>query len=230
MRATPTTRRWLLGVLVLLALVGIGLERAGILDWRVGVTLAQQYSGSWWLGPALVLVTAALFAAGLPGSLMVWVFGVVFPPAAAVALFVVGGLAGALAAYSLARGAGRSTDSAAQDGRLVRLLGRRSDLATLVALRIAPSFPHSAINFGAGLLGIPRGRFLFATALGLTIKGGLYVSAIHQASQVASIEEAISWRTLVPLVGLTLLLLLGPPLARRIQQRRATTPGPLDPG
>jgi uncharacterized membrane protein YdjX (TVP38/TMEM64 family) len=230
MRTTPKARRWLLALLVLLALTGFGLERAGLLDWRAGVVLAQEFAGTWWLAPALLLVTAALYAAGLPGSLMVWVFGVVFAPAVAIPLFVVGGVAGALAAYSLARGAGGGADSAAEDDRLLRLLARQSDFATLVAVRIAPSFPHSAINFGAGFLGIPRGRFLLSTALGLTIKGAFYVGAIHQASRVASLEEAISWRTLVPLVGLTLLLLAGPPLVRWVRGRGAKAPGPLDPG
>ncbi len=216
---------------MLLALAGVGLERAGILDWRAGVALAQEHAGSGWLAPALALVTALLYAAGLPGSLMVWVVGLVLPPAVAVPVFVAGGVAGAFAAYSLARGAGRSVEEEAAGSGLVRLLTRRSDFATLVAVRLAPGFPHSAINMGAGLLGLPRGRFLGASAVGLTIKGTLYVSAIHRASQVSSLEEAISWRTLAPLAGLTLLLLVGPPLARRLRGRAGPIAGmPSDPG
>lgn len=197
-----------LGLVALVALLGLGLERAGVLDWRAGVALAQGHAESWWLAPALALVTALLYAASLPGSLMVWVVGILFPPAIAAPAFVAGGVAGALGAYSLARGAARGGGRKEGDSRLLQVLARRSDFATLLAVRVAPSFPHSAINLAAGVLGVPRGRFLASTALGLAIKGTLYVSAIHQAANVATMEEAISWRTLAPLAGLTLLLLL----------------------
>lgn len=209
-----------MALIALATVSGLGLERAGILDWRTGVALAQGHAASWWLAPALALVTAALFAASLPGSVMVWVAGIVFPPAVAAPIFVAGGVAGALGAYSLARAAGGSRDREADESRLLRLLARRSDFATLLAVRVAPSFPHSAINFAAGLLAVPRGRFLASTALGLAIKGTVYVTAIHQAATVATTQEAISWRTLAPLAGLTLLLLLGPPLLRRLRDRR----------
>ncbi|MEO7793600.1 MAG: VTT domain-containing protein [Thermoanaerobaculia bacterium] len=229
MRGKSVDRRWFLAVLALVAVVGVGLERAGILDWRAGVALAQAHAQSWWLAPVLVLVTAGLYTAGMPGSLMVWVVGVVFPPAVAVPLFVAGGVGGALGAYSLARRAGKSTSQEEEDGRLLRLLARRSDFATLVALRVAPSFPHSAINIGAGLLRLPLGRFLAASALGLGIKGALYIGAIHHAARAATIEEAISWRILVPLAALALLLLLGPPLVRRLREGRDAAPDPIEP-
>ncbi len=222
MLPTSPNRRlpWGLVMVLLLALLGFALERAGILDWRTGVALAQSHAGSWWLAPALALVTALLYAASLPGSLMVWIVGILYPPAIAAPVFVVGGLAGAFGAYLLARTAGRSGASPAGDagpGRVLRILGQRSDFATLLGVRVAPSFPHSAINLAAGLLRVPPGRFLASTALGLTIKGTLYVSAIHQAAGATTMEGAISWRTLVPLAGLALLLLIAPPLVRRLR-------------
>ena len=208
---------WGLVVVVLLTLLGFALERAGILDWHAGVTLARQYADRWWLAPTLALATALLYAASLPGSLMVWVLGILFSPAIAAPAFVAGGVAGALGAYTLARVAGTGRDRAAGDSRLLQLLARRSDFTTLLAVRVAPSFPHSAINLAAGLLRVPPGRFLASTALGLAIKGTLYVSAIHQAAGAATMEGAISWRTLVPLVALALLLLIAPPLVRRLR-------------
>ena len=215
----PRSRRGLrlVALVALAAGIGFALERAGLLDWRAGVALAEGHVDSWWLAPLVALVTAVLFAAGLPGSAMVFVAGILFAPLIAAPTFVVGGVVGAMGAYSLARAAGRSGEREAGDGRLLRLLARRSDFATLLAVRVAPSFPHTAINFAAGLLRIPRGRFLASTALGLAIKGTLYVNVIHQAAGAATMAEVITWRTLAPLAGLALLLLLAPPLLRRLR-------------
>lgn len=217
---------WRLGLLVLLLVVGVVLERSGLLDWRTGVALARGHAGSWWLPPVLALATAALFAVGLPGSLMTWVAGILFPPLLAVPVLVAGGVAGAAAAYALARRAGVDVGEEDDERRVIRLLARRSDFTTLLAVRLAPGFPHSAINFASGLLGLPLSRFLASTALGLGLKGTLYVVAIHEAAQASSLDGAISWRTVTPLAGLTVVLLLAPRLLRPARDRRepATLP------
>lgn len=220
---------WGFALLALLVLAGLALERLGVFDWRSGVALAQGHVGRWWLGPALALATAALYAAGLPGSLMVWVAGILLPPTAAVAVCVAGGVAGAFGAAALARIAGGRVAPGADEGRLLRLLARRSDFATLLAVRVAPGFPHSAINFAAGALGVPSGRFLASTALGLAVKATLYVTAIRQAARVATLEEAISWRTLAPLAALSLLLLIAPPLLRRLRRSGEPAAVPVEP-
>ena len=231
-RRPARRRRWNLAPLGPLALVAVAalaavlLGRAGLLDWRLGLALAAGHAGSWWLAPALALVTAALFATSLPGSVAIWVGSLLLPPALAAPAFVAGAVAGSLGAYRLARLArGRG---AIAPGRLRRLLARRGDFATLLALRIAPGVPHSAINLGAGLLGIPLGRFLAATALGLAVKGTLYAVAIHRAARLTAVEEAISWPTLAPLAGLALAALLAPRLLRRMRERRPPAAAPLE--
>lgn len=210
-------RPWGLLALALAIAAGVTLERTGVLDWRSGLGLAQSYTGQWWLAPGLTLVTAALFTGGLPGSLMVWIAGVLFPPAVAVSVLVAGGLAGALGAAELARLAVVAGSRPEGDGRLLRLLARRSDFLTLLAVRVTPGFPHSAINFAAGALALPRGRFLASTALGLAVKSALYATAIHRAARLATLEDAISWTTVAPLAALSVLLLAGPPLVRRLR-------------
>jgi len=220
-------RPWGLALLVLLLVAGVVLERIGVLDWRAGLAVAQGYSDRWWLAPALALATASLFAASLPGSLMVWIVGILLPPELAAPVFVAGATAGALGARSLALVAGG--DRVPEDDRLLRLLARRSDFATLLAVRIAPGFPHSAINLAAGILRVPLARFLVSSALGFAIKGTLYVTAIHQATLVASPDGAISWRTVTPLVAISLLLLLGPALLRRLRPAAEPAPAPVEP-
>ncbi len=208
---------WGLVALLLAIAAGVALERTGALDWRSGLGLAQAYTGHWWLAPGLALVTAALFTAGLPGSLMVLIAGVLFPPQIAVPLLVAGDLAVALGAAELARLAVVAGSRPEGDGRLLRLLARRSDFLTLLAVRVTPGFPHSAINFAAGALALPRGRFLASTALGLAAKSALYATAIHRAAHLATLEDAISWTTVAPLAALSVLLLAGPPLVRRLR-------------
>ena len=222
-------RRWGLALLALAGVAGVALERVGLLDWHAGVALAQGYADQWWLAPALALATAGLFAAGLPGSMMVWVVGILLPPAVAVPVFVAGGVVGSLGARGIAAIAGGAREAGADEGRLLQILSRRSDFATLLAVRTAPGFPHSAINLAAGILGVPWGRFLAATALGLATKGTLYILAIHQATLVASLEDAISWRTLAPLAGLSILLLVAPPLVRRLRGPREPEAVPVEP-
>lgn len=210
-------------------MAGFVLERMGILDWRTGVAYAQDYTGRWWLAPALAATTAGLFATSLPGSMMVWVVGILLPPEVAVAAFVLGGTAGSLVAQTLGRIAGGRRGRDPEEDRLLGLLARRSDFTTMLAVRVAPGFPHSAINVAAGVLGVPRMRFLVSTALGLAIKGTLYVTAIHQATRFAALDGAISWRTIAPLVVLSLLLLLGPPLVRRVRGPREPVAAPIEP-
>jgi len=209
--------RWGLLVLPFVLLAGLVLERAGILDWHAGVMIARVYADRWWLAPALAAVTALLFAASLPGSAMVWILGILFPPVVATPAFVAGGVAGAYAAYLAARAASGAGEG--EPDRLRRLLAERGDFATLLAVRVVPSFPHSAINLAAGVLAIPRQRFLISTSLGLLVKGALYLSAIHQASGAESMAGAISWRTVAPLVVLAVLLVVGPALLRRRRRR-----------
>lgn len=222
---------WGFVLLVLLALTGGVLERTGLLDWRAAVALAQGYAGQWWLAPAMAVVMAVLYSFGLPGSLITWVAGIVFPPLIAAPTVVLGGVAGALGAYSLARVARTSRDggSGGERRRLVRLLARRSDFATLAAFRLAPGFPHSAINFAAGMLRVPVGRFAAASACGMAVKGTIYVSAIHQATKVAALDQAISWRTAATLSGLALVLVALPPLLRFARGRVGVDGAPVEP-
>lgn len=93
----------------------------------------------------------------------------------------------------------------------------------------APGFPHSAINFAAGMLRVPVGRFAAASACGMAVKGTIYVSAIHQATKVAALDQAISWRTAATLSGLALVLVALPPLLRFARGRVGVDGAPVEP-
>ncbi len=86
-------------------------------------------------------------------------------------------------------------------------LKARSDLLTQCAIRVLPGFPHSVINFAAGLGKISLGRYLLAACLGLSVKWAVYSSAIYGALEAIEEEDALQWDVMLPLLALTLLLL-----------------------
>jgi uncharacterized membrane protein YdjX (TVP38/TMEM64 family) len=211
----PLGRFWKPILLVGLLVTGFLAERQGYFDWEVLVDRAQGHADAWWLAAAIVGLQVALFTFGLPGSLLLWVAAIVYRPAVATLLVVAGGVGGALGAYGFAATMASEWRERITSSRVLSLLARRSDFLALVAVRVLPTFPHSVINFGAGSLQLPLGRFLTATAIGLTIKGGLYVSAIHHAIEADSLAEALDWRVGLPLLGLALLFLLAALLSER---------------
>ena len=102
----------------------------------------------------------------------------------------------------------------------MEVLERRSDLMTQCALRILPGFPHSVINFAAGLRNIPLKTYLVAAALGLSIKWGVYSSAIYGALEAIEEEDALQFDVVLPLIALALLLLIGAWYRRRVEAAR----------
>lgn len=169
----------------------------------------------WWLPLALVAAMTVLFAFALPGTAMFWLAGIVYPPPIGVVLVMTGGLTGALAAYHIAGNAGGAWAHERRDDHLMRFLRTRSEFLTLPAVRTLPTFPHSVINYSAGVLRVPLGRFLTASALGLALKGSLYVTAIHNAANAGAVEEALGWGVVAPLIGLALLFLVAAFARRR---------------
>jgi len=96
-------------------------------------------------------------------------------------------------------------------------LKARSDLLTQCAMRVLPGFPHSVINFAAGLGHIALGRYLLAAALGLAVKWAVYSSAIYGALEAIEEEDPLQMDVLLPLLALTALLLAGAWYRRRLE-------------
>lgn len=213
-----TIHRWA-GPFVLLLLIGVGMaaQWAGLIDGRQWLLWAREHADHWWLPVVLVVLQVGLFTFGLPGSVLVGVFALLYQPMVGTALFLLGALAGGLGAYVFVRRVGGSWADRYRQTRVFRWL-HQSDWMTLAAVRTLPTFPHSVINFSAGLLAIPLGRFLSASAAGLALKGYVYVSAIHHAAEAGVAGEGVSWQTAAPLVVLAGLFLLAAWLRRRWQR------------
>ena len=145
----------------------------------------------------------------LPGSIFLWVIAPFHHPALATALLLIGSTLGAISAYFTAGYLGKDWKREGLASQLFALLRQRSDLLTQCALRILPGFPHSAVNYVAGVLRLPLKTYLSAAVLGLAVKWAIYTSAIYGAVEAVEAGEAIQLETILPLIFLTLLLLVG---------------------
>jgi uncharacterized membrane protein YdjX (TVP38/TMEM64 family) len=196
-------------VLLLLVLIGLILEKAGVIDWHGVRERLEPVSHQWWLPPLLAGMQAGLYALALPGSALILVTALLYTPLSATLITVAGGLAGSLAARHAARRVGDRQREQTVRSPTYRLLERHSDFFTLLLVRILPGFPHSIINYGCGLLKVEAGRFALATAIGFTIKGYLYATAIYEAGEADDPADMVRIDTLWPLLVLAGLLAAG---------------------
>lgn len=204
--------------MLLLALMALGLA-AQWLDWREWPQVLQWARGhaqQWWLVATLILLQVALFMFALPGSSLLWVVAALYPPLAATLILVAGASGGGVAGYFFARRLAASRQVQLHGNRVFRLLQEHGNFLTLCVLRLIPGFPHSFINYGAGVLRLPLGQFVAATVLGISVKAYLYSSVIHAALATAEPADLLRKEVVAPLVVLALLLLL----AGFIQRRR----------
>jgi uncharacterized membrane protein YdjX (TVP38/TMEM64 family) len=191
-----------------------------VVDWPAVLHWARGHAGDWRVPAAIVLAQTVLYTLAQPGSILFWVAALLYSAPVSTLILTCGGTAGALGAYLFARRVTHVHLSTARGHRLFEILERKGDFLTLCALRVLPGMPHAAINYAAGILGLPPARFASATALGFAIKSYLYSSAVDAASASASPADLLRFDVLVPLFAIALLLLFGR-LAYRASARRA---------
>lgn len=166
---------------------------------------------------SVILIMAVTLALGLPGSIGLWLIAPFHGPLVATAMLVAGSVSGALGAYYLSSRLGGRLASSGFTHKVMGKLAKRGDFLTQCALRILPGFPHSVVNFAAGLLRLPLGTFVMAAVIGLGVKSAVYASAIHGALEAVEGEEVVGFDVVLPMVALTLLVLIGAWLRRRIE-------------
>ncbi|WP_043516920.1 TVP38/TMEM64 family protein [Halomonas sp. BC04] len=170
---------------------------------------------------SVIAIMAITLAFGLPGSIGLWLIAPFYPPQVATPMLILGSTGGAVGAYYLAARVGEHWNPRGLTRKIMRMLEKRSDFLTQCALRVLPGFPHSVINFAAGLRRLPLRTFVVAAVVGLGIKWAVYASAIHSTLEaVGRGENAISADIVLPLVALALLLLVGAWMRRRVEEGR----------
>lgn len=184
--------------------------------WQIGNRLADNP----WTAVALVLLQVLLFGLALPGSLIFWLIAPFYPPVMATLLLTLGSTGGALAAHRLSGWLGRNWQPAERKHRpLLALLRENSGFMGQLAVRVLPGFPHSVVNYTAGLLHWPLPTFLAAALIGLAIKSLVYAMAVHGLVEAELENRPLDATTLLPLVVLTLLLILAMLWKRRAAGR-----------
>jgi len=212
---TAALRHWRLGLLLLILSVGTGLtlwqpiSLEALFDW--GERWAA-YPLIWLL---VLLVQAVLFTFALPGSTLIWVVAPFLQPLFAVPVMVIGSTLGAIGARHVASKLSTGWQAGSKGEQVVKLLETRSDILTQIALRALPGFPHSVVNYAAGILRLPLPTYIAAAVIGLTCKWWVYAAAIHNLGAAARGEESVGFLDVLPLFVLVGLMLLAALIRRQ---------------
>lgn len=214
MRPSPAAG-WPLALLATLFALGLAAHFLEWFAWREALAWARGHAEQWWLAPALILLQVLLFMFALPGSTVLWLVAPLYAPPAATFILTAGGVGGALAAYAFSRRLTEAERARLQRHRAWQTLAHETDFLALCALRLVPAFPHSVLNYGAGLLRLPLAGFAASAALGFGLKAFLYSSLIHSGIESATLRELLRPDALLPLLLLALLLFAARFLLRR---------------
>lgn len=209
---------WRIWTLPLLVVVGVLIAFWSPIEIETLLRWGQRIGTNPWFWFAAAIVMAVLFTFGLPGSLGLWIIAPFNPPWISTILLVAASTLGGIGGYKFSLVMAGSDHHIAEPGKLMQILQRSSDLFTLTALRILPGFPHSAINFACGLLHVPLSKFILATIIGLSVKWGVYASAIYGITDAAEAGDAMGPTAMLPLFALVVLALIGAWLKRKFDR------------
>jgi len=152
------------------------------------------------VAPLVMTVVAIL---PLPAEAPALANGVLFGPFIGSVITWSGALAGAWISYEIAARWGRSIARRFTSDDVVVRIDRGVERAGwwgLLVLRFVPVVAFTALNWGAGLSGVPRWRFLWTTALGIAPGAVLFTSSGFGLGAL--------WRRSPPLAGGLLILLV----------------------
>ncbi|TVQ69435.1 MAG: DedA family protein [Chromatiaceae bacterium] len=199
-------RLWVLALLVVAGLLIAAWQPVSLdalLEW------GHAMSANPLVAVGIILLQALLLAAALPGTLMLWVVAPIYSPPVAALILTCGSVLGALGAYVISRRLRGAHPEEVDHGRVMNLLRERGDLLTQLTLRVTPGFPHSVVNYAAGILHLPLKTFLLAAVIGLGVKWMVYAAAVDALVDVGTGAEPLGLESVAPLLLLALFLGIG---------------------
>ncbi|MGW6442548.1 TVP38/TMEM64 family protein [Lentzea sp. NPDC055074] len=190
------------GLIALVVLVVALAVAAQLVDLPDGTELRALVDRA---GNAAPVVFVAVCALGttvfFPKPVLATAAGLLFGVGWGSALAIAGFTAGALIAFTIARGLGRDTVKGWLGERLrvlEQVFARRGVEATLV-IRLLPILPFTLANYGAGVTSVRGRHFALGTALGLvpsTVLAAVLGDALSDLGSPRSIVALAIWAVL----------------------------------
>lgn len=215
-RQRPSTR----GVWMRLAALALLVAAGGLVAVLVGLPDPQQLRADIAVaGPVapvlFVLLYAVVTLAPLPKNVFAALAGVLFGLVWGVVMVLLAALLGAVAAFGLGRLLGRDAVERFTGARVARVdaLLRRRGLLAVIAVRLVPVLPFTAINYAAGLTAVRPRDYAIGTAVGI-IPGTIAYVALGAYGTTPG-----SWPFLVAVLVLVALTAGGAVLVRRSRRR-----------
>lgn len=190
-------------LITFLILLGIYLEITGWLDAQQLLDFARGYAQHWWLILILIVAQSVLFTFALAGSLFLWIAAPLYPPLVATFILAAGGTLGGLGAYFFSEYLTADWIQRIEKSRSYKLLHAQDNFFTLFAMRVFPAFPHSLVNYSAGILKARLSHFIIAAFLGIAIKSYVYARVIYSATSSLSMDVLLDVWILGPLLLLS---------------------------
>lgn len=198
--------------MVLLAFVAVVSALVLALDLTDVASLRRDLIALGPAGPVLFVAVYTLATlAPVPKNVLSALGGLLFGFTAGVALVYLAAMLGALAAFRLGRVLGREAVQRLTGARVARLdaLLTRRGLLSVIAVRLVPVAPFTAVNYAAGLTGVRLRDYLVGTAIGMAPGSLAYVAVGAYGISTGS------WPGMIALAVLVVLTLGGAVVARR---------------
>lgn len=190
-------------LVALLITLGLYLEIAGWFDAARVLDFARGYAQHWWLILILIAAQAIMFTFALAGSLFLWIAAPLYPPPVATFILAAGGTLGGIGAYFFSEYLTEDWKFRIENSRSYKFLHAQDNFFSLFAMRVFPAFPHSLVNYSAGILNARLSHFIVAAILGISIKSYIYSRVIYSAASSLSVDVLLDVWILGPLVLLS---------------------------
>lgn len=200
-------------VALLRAQQGFHFSPQGLRDWvnGYGMWAPVVFAGAFVLRPLVFFPSTLLFLAG----------GLAFGATWGTLYAAVGGTAGAVVGFLIARALGRDFVETRIRIHIPHEQRDRWGIGLVLLLNLIPVVPMTAINYGAGLSGMGVGPFTLAVIAGLTPRAFAYSYFGHSLLQIGSPQFRVALILLAALIVVPLYLRRH--LARRLGRAAAVT-------
>ena len=182
----------------------------------------NQIRAVWYAPIVYVLLYAVGCVVALPASIFVIAAGFIWGWLLGGCYAMVGGMLGAIVSYFAGRFIGEGLLE--RFGRIGRVVAKQVDHAgfkSLLVLRNIPGIPFAALNYGAGVAGVPFRDYFFATLIGIAPSKFVFTYCADALFN-GSMTEGDAFKRLLVVCALVLAMVLLPVAVKRFAARNAS--------